>query len=470
MKLVPLTDVDPSMLMIILTNKFLSSNTLTSDIILLVVIVFCVIMSAFFSATETAISSSSLLRLHTLADEKVKGARKAISLAENFDKTVTAILIGNNIVNIGASTIAGYIFARVVENASLAGIVSTAVMTFLILTFGEILPKTFAKENGERLFVKVAPLMWVLTKIFTPLTYLFIGIKKLFSIRSKEKPTEATVTGEELEKLVDVMEDEGVIDEEHADLIQSALLLDKVTAYDIMTPRIDIIAINVNATCEEIINTFDEYQYSRIPVYEDDKDNIIGVLSEKDFLIAVVKAKDDCDSIDIKTLISEPYYVNKSTKVDDLITNMQQIKKHFAIVVDEYGGTSGIVTMEDALEELVGEIYDEYDEVDAELLIEVEINHYKVSPEIPLVELFEELELGNAPESTYSLLGGFLYHELEDLPKTGQTVNLTHTKEEYVGDKGTKTVYKLKFLIEKVQKRRIKAIDLKVEIESEESI
>ncbi len=467
--MVPLSDVDPSKLIVILTN-FLSKETLTVDIILLVVILFCIIMSAFFSAIETAMSSSSLLRLHTLADEKVKGARKAIALAENFDKTVTAILIGNNIVNIGASTIAGYIFVRVVSNASLAGIISTAVMTFLILTFGEILPKTFAKKNGERFFVKVAPMMWVLTKIFTPLTLMFVGIKKLFSLKKKETPQEATVTGEELEKLVDVMEDEGVIDEEHADLIQSALLLDKISVYDIMTPRIDMIAVDVNASFDEIIHTFDEFQYSRIPVYEKDKDNIIGVLAEKDFLIQIVKNKGNYDKIDIRDLISEPYYVNKSTKVDDLIANMQQIKKHFAIVIDEYGGTSGIVTMEDALEELVGEIYDEYDEVDADLLTEVSENHYKVSPEMPLIDLYEELNLGNAPESNYSLVGGYLYHEIEELPKAGQVVTLTHVKEEYSGDKGLKTTYKLIFTIEKVQKRRIIQLDLKVEIESEETI
>ena len=467
--MVPLPDVDPSKLIVILT-QFLGKETLTVDIILLVVILFCIIMSAFFSATETVMSSSSVLRLHTLADEKVKGARKAIALAENFDKTVTAILIGNNIVNIGASTISGYIFARVVPNASVAGIISTAVMTFLILTFGEILPKTFAKENGERLFVKVAPIMWFLTKIFWPLAVLFIGIKKLFSLKKKEKPQEATVTGEELEKLVDVMEDEGVIDEEHADLIQSALLLDKISVYDIMTPRIDMIAVDVNASCEEIIHTFDEYQYSRIPVYEKDKDNIIGVLAEKDFLIQVVKNKGNYDKINVRKLISEPYYVNKSTKVDDLIANMQQIKKHFAIVIDEYGGTSGIVTMEDALEELVGEIYDEYDEVDGDLLTEVSENHYKVSPEMPLIELFDKLDLGTAPESNYSLVGGYLYHELEELPKAGQIIPLIHVKEEYSGDKGLKRVYRLTFTIEKVQKRRIKQLDLKVEIESEESI
>lgn len=290
----------------------------------------------------------------------------------------------------------------------------------------------------KNFFVKVAPMMWVLTKIFTPLTLMFVGIKKLFSLKKKETPQEATVTGEELEKLVDVMEDEGVIDEEHADLIQSALLLDKISVYDIMTPRIDMIAVDVNASFDEIIHTFDEFQYSRIPVYEKDKDNIIGVLAEKDFLIQIVKNKGNYDKIDIRDLISEPYYVNKSTKVDDLIANMQQIKKHFAIVIDEYGGTSGIVTMEDALEELVGEIYDEYDEVDADLLTEVSENHYKVSPEMPLIDLYEELNLGHAPESSYSLVGGYLYHEIEELPKAGQVVTLTHVKEEYSGDKGLK--------------------------------
>lgn len=467
--MVPLSGVDPNMFFRTLSN-FLSKETLTVDIILLVVILFCIIMSAFFSATETAMSSSSVLRLHTLADEKVKGARKAIALTEDFDKTVTAILIGNNIVNIGASTISGFIFARSIENASIAGIVSTAVMTFLILTFAEILPKTFAKEKGERLFVKFAPMMWVISKLFYPLTMMFVGIKKLFSFRKKEKPQEATVTGEELEKLVDVMEDEGVIDEEHADLIQSALLLDKISVYEIMTPRIDMIAVDVNATCDEIIHIFDEYQYSRIPVFEKDKDNIIGVLAEKDFLIQVVKNKGNFDKIDIRKLISEPYYVNKSTKVDDLIAIMQQIKKHFAIVIDEYGGTSGIVTMEDALEELVGEIYDEYDDVDDDLLIKISDDHYKVSPEMPLSDLYEELDLGTAPETNYTLLGGYLYHEIEELPKSGQVVTLTHVKEEYSGDKGLQTVYKLTFLIEKVQKRRIKQLDLKIEIESEETI
>lgn len=455
-----------------LTNNIFSKNTLVVDIILLIVIIICVLLSAFFSATETALSSAHKLRLESMVEDKIKGARKAFVLIDDFDKTVIAILIGNNIVNILAATLSAYLFSRIPGITQVLGsILSTLIMTILILTFGEVIPKTSAKSNPEKLLCIFGPIMWLITKFFLPLTYLFYGLKKLFVRKEKTSSSKkATVTNEELEKIVDVMEDEGLIDEEHADLIQRTISIDRNTAYDIMTPRIDVIAIEINQPISEIIEIFDVYKYTRLPVYEGDKDNIIGVLSEKHFLLEVIKAKNNYKNINIRKLITKPYYVNQATKVDDLIFELQANKQHLAIVSDEYGSTSGIVTLEDGLEELVGEIYDEYDEEDGELITKISDNKYQISPNLAINDLYEELDLGNPPDTSYSSIGAYIYNLNETLPKENDIISITQIKEKIEGDEGLKTEYLLKFIIKKVIKRRISALELEIIIVNQEEI
>jgi CBS domain containing-hemolysin-like protein len=298
------------------------------------------------------------MRLKTFVDEKKRGAKKALWIAEHYDRTLTTLLVGNNFVNIAASTISVAIFAILIKNPTLSNVVSTVVMTIIVLIFGEILPKSFAKEKSETIALRFANILYLLMKILYPIVIVFIGIKKLvFSkVGKSEQPT---VTESELETIIDTMESEGVIDSDDADLMQSVLDISERTIYDIMTPRVDIIGIDIEMEIEQIKEIFFKHKFSRMPVYREDKDHIIGILSERDFYTALLKGK----KAKLESLVTEPLYVSKTMKVDDLIRLMQKEKKHFAIVSDEYGGTSGIVTLEDALEELVGEIYDEYDDI-----------------------------------------------------------------------------------------------------------
>ncbi len=471
--MVPLSDYDPSRFLYIgAAGPLFSNESVLIDILLLLLIVVCFIFSAFFSSTETALSSVNTIRIKNYMDEKVKGARKAVILAENYDKTVTAILIGNNLVNIAATTVAASMFARIAILGSWSSVISTFVMTLIVLIFGEILPKTFSKEVPEKVLLRNSSFMWIITKILTPLTWIFIKLKELISLARKKPKNETTpyVTDAELESIIDVMEGEGVIDEDRADLIQSALSLETKVVYDIMTPRVDIDAIEISTPPQEILASLFESRYSRVPVYKEDKDNMIGILSVKDFMFAIIQAENDYSKIDLNQLLQAPYYVSKNTKVDDLLTEMQALKKHFAIVSDEYGGTAGIVTMEDALEELVGEIYDEYDEIEDDDITVISDNHYKISPDMDVEELFDYLELGNPPERKSSIIGAYVYDLCESLPEAGQEVSIEHLKNVFSGEKALEITYKLTFLIKKVENRRIINLELLVEKIKEENI
>jgi len=434
------------------------TNHLAVDMLLIVIIIIGLVFSAFFSSIETALSSVSLIRLKKMADDKIKGARKAVLLIENYERTLITILIGNNLTNIGASTVSAFIFSKLLfKSATLSSFVSTFLMTFLIITFGEILPKTYAKNHATKVSIKFAGMMWFFYKIFFPVAFFFVRLQRKFV---KNQSENSSVTGEELETIIDTMEDEGLIDEDHADIIQGALSLGNKTVGDIMTPRVDMISVKVNDSVDSILEEFFKSQYSRLPVYEEDKDNILGILQEKDFLANVIKNK---DKIDLKKLIQKPLYVTRSTKVDDLIKEMQEVKKHFAIVADEYGGTSGIVTMEDALEELVGEIYDEYDEEEAIEIIKLNDNSYDVSPELTIEELSEELDLEILKDSNqYQTIGNVVYDLCEELPEEGDEVTLESFKTTYEEEKTIETNYSLIFQIKKVVNRRIRKLTLKV--------
>lgn len=445
-------------------NTGFITGTLWVDIMMIVIIVIFLIFSAFFSATETALSTSNLIRLKKLAEEKRRGARKAVVMIENYNRTLTCILIGNNLVNIGASTISALIFTTLINDQTLASFASTFIMTMIVITFGEILPKTYAKTDSTKLAMRFAPIMWIFYKIFYPIGLLFMGLQKLI----KPKDKDHIVTGDELETIIDTMEDKGIIDEDHADLIQSALTLADKTVYDIMTPRVDMVAIEVNYSVDEILNQFFESQYSRLPVYEGDKDNIIGVLQEKDFLGAVIKKGKN--NVNIRTLIQEPIFVTKTTRVDDLIKEMQEAKRHFAIVSDEYGGTSGIVTMEDALEELVGEIYDEYDKDEDDYEInKIGENLYEMSSEVEMEELFEYLDIG-IPDTKYATIGGFVYDLMEGLPSVGDKASFMTSKIVFEDEKVIDVIYKLIFKITEVENRRVRRLTLFVEEIDEETI
>lgn len=452
-----------------INGKFIT-DSLTVDILLLIFIVLLFIFSAFFSSSYEAFNNVNTIRLKNYSEEKRKGARKAYILSEKFDSTTISIFIGINLTKIIITAIIVHLCSEIFNTMFLAVLIGVLISFILILLFIEVIPKSYGKKHSEKVALKNSYALWMFTKLFSPISVILNSIRKLIVQSKKQKfDQNPYVTGEELESLIDVMEDEGVIDEDNADLIQSAINLSTRTVYDIMTPRVDIVAIEISDTISEIKNIFFINQFSRIPVYEEDKDNILGILSERDFFTALLK-ENETEKINIRKLITKPYYVSKATKVDDLIKEMQVIKKHFAIVSDEYGGTSGIVTMEDALEELVGEIYDEYDEEDSAELEELEHNHYLVSTEMDLDDLFDQLNLGDIPNTKYSSVGGFVYELCDGLPTEGQEIIYESTYEDYSLEKPMATTYELIFVIKKVENRRIKSIDLIISTKKEEPL
>ena len=249
---------------------------------LLIALIILLMFSAFFSSCETALSTSNIIRLKGYVEEKRRGAKKALYLAEKFDTTLITLLVGNNIVNIGATTIAAYILSQLIANPSIYNIVNTFGMTIIVLIFGEITPKSLAKENPEKIILKFSGLLFVIHKILWPFSWFFYKLRKLM-IKKSNKVT-PQVTEEELESIIETMEDEGVIENDNAELMQNALNINDTTVYEIMTPRVDVVAVDINEDIESIKNVFLEYKYSRIPVIDKDKDNMIGILRERDFL------------------------------------------------------------------------------------------------------------------------------------------------------------------------------------------
>lgn len=428
---------------------------------LLVLLILLIILSSFFSSSETAYSTANLIRLKNYAEEKRKGARKAVYIVEKFDLTLTTILVGNNFVNIAATTISAFIITSTIINPTLANIVSTFLMTIIILIFGEIIPKQYAKENAEKFALRFSGIMYALIKGLYPITFLFLKLKNSL-MRKSNKEEMPFVTEDELESIIEVMEGQGVIDTDDAELFQNAITLNDKAVYDIMTPRVDMVAVEVKDDIETIKEVFFEHQFSRIPVFDTDKDRIVGILSERNFFTALLKNEE----IDLYKLMSAPYFVSKSTRVDDLIREMQKLKKHFAVVSDEYGGTSGIVTMEDALEELVGEIYDEYDddEEDSQIIKSIQENEYLLNSEMEIDFLFETLNLGTIPDTSYATVGGLVYELCEALPEEGDEVHYHTSYEEHDLEKPVYIEYDLVFTITKVESRRIREVKLKVNL------
>ena len=422
-------------------------------------VVLLLIFSAFFSASETAFSRANTLRIRALADDKVKGARRATYICDNYDKALSTILVGNNLVNIASTTICAYLFAKFIISPTLSNLLNTVVMTIVILIFGEILPKSLAGTNPEKWALRFSGILYFLMKILIPFTFLFHLLQKALSKKNKEE-AQPTVTEDELETIIDTMSEEGVINQDEADMLQGALDLSSKTAYDIMTPRVDVVGIDISDDLDTIKNIFIEHQFSRVPVYEDDKDNIVGILNQKDFMINYLKGK----TINVRKLMSKPTFVTETMKVDDVIRIMQKEKKHLAIVLDEYGGTSGIVTMEDALEEVVGEIYDEHDDEEVvEPIKKTGENTYTVDPDVSVEDLYDYLEIEHLPETKYSSVGGMVYELLETLPEVGAKVEIIAIDDilnEHNDYEQIKTL--LSFKITKTEDNRITELALEV--------
>jgi len=422
----------------------------------------CLLGSAFFSASEMAFTTVNHIRLKGLADNKVKGARRAIYITERYDKTLSTILVGNNLVNIALTTICAYIFSTLITNPSLANVLNTVIVTIVVLIFGEILPKTIAKVDAMKFALNFSGVMFVIMKVLTPVTWFFLKMQNFASKKAKNANVDnsPTVTENELESIIDTMEEEGVIDKENAEIIQGVLDIQSKTAYDIMTPRVDVSAINYTDSVKSIQDVFINTMYSRLPVYDETIDKIIGILNQKDFFKAMLSGQ----KIMIKKIMSEPLFINANMKVDDIIRTMQANKKHMVVVLDEYGGTSGIVCMEDAIEEMVGEIYDEHDDTDdeKEMCDKTNDNEYVVDPEMDLKDLFEMLEIEHLPDTDYTSVGGFLFELTEELPTEGKVIMYKTIDERIVNGEYRSVLVEIHFTLSKVEDNRIKEIVVNV--------
>lgn len=401
----------------------------TLEIIFLVVVLVCILLSGYFSATETAFTAINKIRLRAKAEDGDKGAKRVLKLADNYDRLLTTILIGNNIVNILASSLFTLLMiALIPKNEGLATTLSTVILTVVILIFGEITPKVLAKEFPEGFARFSAPFINVLAWLLIPFTFLFGLWKKLLLKIFKHKEDNA-ITDDELKILVEEAEHEGGINAQESDLIRSAIEFNDLEAKDILVPRVDVIAIDCQTPLTEVDKIFMETRYSRLPVYKDTVDNIIGILHEKDF----IKQRLD-ENFSLEKASKPAIFVVSTTKISAVLQQLQKSKSHMAVVSGEFGDTVGIITMEDILEELVGEIWDEHDEVLSDITQESE-TEYKVLGITSVNDLCAYFDLGNV-ESDSATVGGWVIDMLGKVPDEGdelvyQNLQLTVAKTEF---------------------------------------
>jgi putative hemolysin len=398
-----------------------------------------ILLSAFFSSAETAYSSVNKIRLRNFEGDGVKGSKKAVYIADNFDNALSTILVGNNIVNIAAASISAKL-ATDLFGGNTGLVISTIGMTILILIFGEILPKSLAKENAESYSLTISGVLYFLIKVLTPVNFLFIKLKEVVSKAFSKNDGMPSVTEEELKVMLDISEEEGVIDKEERDLIDRSMDFDDIMVSEVLTPRIDVKAVEVGQSVDEIKEVFFEERFSRIPVYEDHIDNVIGILSEKEFFTHLLKFGE----VNVRELIREPMFVFESAKISYLLSKLQMDKVHMAIVVDEFGGTTGLITLEDILEEIVGEIWDEQDEK-TNSMTKLDENIYTFDSQYQLDEFIELLEVPE-PESSYHTLGGWVVESFVDIPNEGESFDYEN----------------LKITVEEVDNRRVRKIKVEV--------
>ena len=392
--------------------------------IYVIILVALLILSAFFSATETAFTSLNRTRLKLLADDGKKSAKKALKHADNYDRLLYTILIGNNIVNLTLATISTLLFSSIITNSeSLSATLSTIISTIAVLIFGEITPKTLAKEFPEKVAMFVAPIMDFFTIILYPLNLVFTGwkllLKKIFKFKSED-----VITEQELLTYVEEANEDGTLDNNETELISSAIEFNDAEVGDILVPRVNVIAVEENTPMKDIRLVFSEHGFSRLPVYRGSIDTIIGMIHEKDFYAAYTSG-----ATNIKGIVTSMALATEHMKISALLRSMQKQKVHMATVVDEYGGTLGIVTLEDILEELVGEIWDEHDEV-VDYFTKLDDEHYLVDGNAELSEFFEIFSQEEDEESDSNTVSGWIIERSGDIPPIGYTFdynNLTVT-------------------------------------------
>ena len=378
------------------------------SIIQIISLVVLILLSAFFSATETAFSAMNRIRLKSMANDGNKRAAATLKLSEDFDRLLSTILIGNNLVNISATSIATVLFIDILKgNVSLGSTLATTVITVVVLVFGEITPKSLAKESPEAFAMTSAPFAKFFIILLYPVNILFMGWKKLVFLIFKPKHDSGD-TEEELLTIVEEAESEGDMQKSEVELIRNAIEFNDIEVGDILCPRVEVEAVSVDTPWEEIDTMFRRTGYSRLPVYKETVDDISWVINQKDFYMSGKK--------NIKSIMKPIQFVVPTMKISELLIKLQKTKSHLAAVVDEYGGIEGIVTMEDVIEELVGEIWDEHDEV-VEEIKEIGESEYRVLCSCSLDDMFEKFGIEEEPD--ISTVGGWVIDEMKRLPKTG---------------------------------------------------
>ncbi|MGB4439800.1 MAG: hemolysin family protein [Sedimentibacter sp.] len=390
------------------------------------IIIFLLLMSAFFSASETAFNKYNRIRMKNFSYSNNKKADLVIRLDENYDNLISTILIFNNIFNISAASLALYVFSKQFNNFSI--VISTGIIILLILLFGELLPKGLAQFAPEKFAMFAAPVMFLLIFICTPVNFMISTFKKMF-LKVFKSETLPSITEDELRTMIDEVENEGVINKNESDLIRSAIEFNETVVEDIYTPRIDIVGIEENESLDVIKETFLISGYSRLPVFIGDMDNIVGVLHEKDFYQAINRKEKE-----IKKLISKIVFITPNKKISELLKELQLSKAHMAVVIDEYGGTEGIVTMEDIIEELVGEIWDEHDEV-IEWFKKIGEDKYLISCNADIDDMFELFGIQPDEEIDVTTVNGWITMLFEEIPDVGgrivyKNLDITITKAE----------------------------------------
>lgn len=415
--------------------------------------------------TETVFASVSEAKIKNYVEERKTGAKKALFCVEHFDRTLTTLLVGNNIVNTALSTFALTFFMGFIRTGNLE-LISTAIITIVLLIFGEITPKTIGKKYNDKLVLFLAPIIYVISYILLPISIIFMGIQKIFT---GKKNNDSQVNESELETILDTMVEDGEIEDDEHEYIKNVFDLNDRTVEEIMVPRVDMVAIEDTTSIDEVKNIFIREQYSRIPVYHEDKDHIIGIIYERDFFEAMAK---NIELKNVKQLMRNVLFVNKKMTVDALIKTLQESKTHMAIVSGEYNDTLGLVTMEDALEEIVGEIYDEHDEgsVKQKLITKINDNTYMVDGDMFVSDMFEEIGLGEAPEGA-SKLSTWMFESQEDLPKIGDKMTYISCFTDQ-NENGEYDDYAKKIVLEivEVDDRRIETVKVTVDDATEEEV
>lgn len=388
----------------------------SDDAIQICLLILLLLLSAFFSSAETSLTTVNKIRIKTLADEGNKRAQTLLKIIDQSGKMLSTILVGNNIVNISASSLATTLAIRFFVNNAV-GIV-TGVLTLLVLIFGEITPKTMATVHSEKIALAYSPVIWPMMRIMTPVIFVINQLSSLVLKLVRFDPSQAdnTMTEQELRTLVDVGHEDGVIESEERQMIYNVFDFGDAQARDIMVPRVDMVSVSLEDSYENIRSVFRTEKFSRLPVYENDRDNIVGIINIKDFLFV-----ENRENFQVSSIMYEPYFTYEYKKTSELMMEMREKSISLTIVLDEYGAAIGMITLEDLLEELVGEIRDEYDEDEKDLIQKLNDREYLIEGSMKLDDINNALNL-SLESDDYDSIGGYIIEKLDHLPAPGETV------------------------------------------------